>query len=214
MMCANALWTVFFMRMGKSIVACLAAGSLCLGAALITADAEQHSLSQKLIRLHVIAASDSEEDQGAKLRVRDAVLASLPSDGWKDQSQAEQEIRALLPDLTQAASEELRSMGMDHTVKAELKLELYPTRYYDTFSLPAGEYLSLRIIIGEGQGKNWWCVVYPALCFGIPTEDAAAAGFSDEEISLITEDTASVRLRFRLLEILCRVRIFVKNEKQ
>lgn len=203
------------MRFGKSIIACLLAGSLCFGGALISVHAEQQALCQKLIRLHVLGASDSAEDQAAKLHVRDAVLAALPREGWKDRAQAEAELRQLLPRLCGVAEAELRSLSMDCRVTAELAPEYYPTRTYGTFSLPAGEYLSLRILLGEGRGQNWWCVVYPALCTaGTVTDAAAAAGFTEEEISLITEQTAPVRIRFRLLELLRGLRLFAEKRKQ
>ncbi len=203
------------MRFSKKITACLLAGSLCMGAALLSVEAEQRELSEKLIRLHVIAASNSEEDQAVKLQVRDAVLAALPREGWQSRAQAETELRAMLPDLRRAAEAELLKNGFSCPVAAELTQEQYPTRNYENFSLPAGEYLSLRIVLGEGEGKNWWCVVYPSFCLIGPTQEVAtSAGFTAGELSLITEDTASVRIRFRLLELLRSVRFLGQNRKQ
>ena len=182
----------------------------------VWAQRTQTALAEKVVRLHVLAHSDTQEDQALKLAVRDAVLEEAETllESAENCTQAQRILRNALPALEAAAAAEIAAQGYGYSVCAQLEQTAFPTRQYGSFALPAGEYLALRIIIGEGQGKNWWCVVYPALCLGIPTADAAAAGFSDEEISLITEDTASVRLRFRLLEILCRVRIFAKNEKQ
>jgi len=199
----------------KRILACLLAGSLCLGMALLSAKAEQQALSDKLIRLHVIAESDSQEDQGMKLLVRDAVLAALPAEGWQSRSQAEEELHSLLPELCLAAKKVMRENGRDCSITAELTMEQYPTRQYDGFALPAGEYLSLKIVLGEGEGKNWWCVVYPSFCLSGPTaEVAASAGFTAGELTLITEDTAAVRVKFRLLELLRSVRLFGENRKR
>ena len=121
----------------------------------------QQALADEVIRLHVIAASDSTADQQLKLQVRDAVLeeASCWIDSAHSQAEAEECLRQHLPALQTAAAETVSAAGYDYTVEALLAPETYPTRDYGTFALPGGEYLSLRVIIGEGAGHNWWCVV-------------------------------------------------------
>ena len=172
---------------------------------------EQRELSGKLIRLHVVGNSDSAFDQRVKLQVRDAILAEIGEAGWSGREEAERCLIQMLPELKAAADAELKRCGSDLSANVQLNTETYPTRVYPTFSLPAGEYLSLRVTIGNGEGKNWWCVVYPSIC-GAAVSDltatAAAAGFSKSEVRLITADDLDVKLRFKLLEWMQSCRIF------
>lgn len=168
--------------------------------------AAQRSLADKLVRLHVIANSDSEADQALKLEVRDAVLAEaeiLLAD-CKTQAEAQAALQDALPALEEMAIRTLEENSCGDTVSASLSRELYPKRTYESFSLPAGEYLSLRLTIGEGAGQNWWCVVFPPLCLAATTEEfdqsAAEAGFSDEELALIKEESDGVLIRFKVVE--------------
>lgn len=200
------------MKLWKMILACILAGTLCLGAAASGVWAEQRSLSGKLIRLHVIGASDSQEDQSAKLLVRDAVLQVLSEQRWQSRDEAEASLRGLLPQLCRVGEDALQQLDSQQSVTAELTYEDYPTRDYGSFRLPAGEYLSLRVMIGEGEGKNWWCVVYPALCLHASVgATAASAGFTAGEVALITEDSPQVMVRFRLLELLQSVARRIKK---
>ena len=167
------------------------------GAALLT---EQRAMAEKLIRLHVVANSDSDADQAVKLQVRDAVLEAA-------EGMDEAELRENLPRLREAARDCLRQNGVSHPVTVSLRWEDFPTRHYGTFSLPAGRYEALRVTIGAGEGHNWWCVVFPSICFRAAAEleeAAVSAGFTDEEIRLITEDGGTYQLKFKLLELLAR----------
>ena len=162
----------------------------------VWAQGRQSALADKVVRLHVIAASDSAEDQRVKLEVRDALLAYLTprleaASGARDAAAV---IAASAPDLKKIA--ETVSGG---SARVELGRETYPTREYETFSLPAGEYTSLRVTLGAGGGRNWWCVVYPPLCTA-GVETAQEALLSEDDIKLITEDGGGYVLRFRLLE--------------
>ena len=191
------------MRKRFLIIAFALLSVLCFLSAVAIAKREQAALSEKLIRLHVIAASDSAKDQEIKLLVRDAILAEIGDPDWKSREEAERQLRVLLPSLETAAKKALQRSGAEQTIRITLAPERYPTRVYPTFSLPAGEYLSLRVVLGVGEGKNWWCVVYPSLCTAaqsaLPAK-AAAAGFTAKEIKLITADTDGVKLKFKLLE--------------
>lgn len=146
---------------------------------------DRQTLSEKLIRLHVVGASDSQQDQAVKLQVRDAVIDYLQGklNDLKDVQAAENVLADVLPELQEVANNTLAAAGFDDSAKVTLEKEAFPTRQYDTFSLPAGVYRSLRITIGEGTGRNWWCVVFPSLCLPATSEDfsdtAAGAGFSD-----------------------------------
>ena len=163
------------------------------------AQSRQEALSGKLIRLHVLAESDSEEDQAKKLCARDAVLALLTPEleGVKSREEAETVIRRLTPAIRLAAE---KAAGTQAAV--QLSREYYPTRRYGTFSLPAGQYFSLRVTLGQGLGHNWWCVVYPPLCAQSAQESlAGAAILSEEDARLLAEDGESYVFRFRLLEL-------------
>ncbi len=175
---------------------------LALCAALLTAvwtQARGAELSSKVVRLHVIAASDSAADQAVKLRVRDAVLDLLTPalEGVPDTARAAEVIRALLPALE--AEAERVSGG---PAAATLSRENYPTREYEDFALPAGEYTSLRVVLGAGEGHNWWCVVYPPLCLQSVTACAeTAGGFDESDVKLVTGADGEYEIRFRLLEL-------------
>ena len=162
------------------------------------AQVRQAALSRQLVRLHVIAASDSAEAQAVKLMVRDAVLETLtPSlDGASNAGEALEVLASELDTVAHIASE-----VSGEQVRVTLGQEVYPTREYDTFSLPAGKYASLRIELGAAEGHNWWCVVYPPLCTAVAAEDLqSVSGLSREDVRLITEDGEGYVLRFRVME--------------
>ena len=165
----------------------------------------QDELADKVVRLHVLANSDSEEDQALKLRVRDAVLeqATAILEQSADRREAESRLRGQLLELERIAAKEIAAEGYDYPVTVNLENTDFPTKEYDGFTLPAGEYLALRVIIGEGQGRNWWCVVFPPLCTAASADvpaSALAAGFSEEEVRLITEESQGYVLKFKAVE--------------
>lgn len=164
---------------------------------------QQRQLAAKLVRLHVVANSDSPSDQAIKLRVRDAVLAAAePMLGSADDPEAA--LATELPALEHAAAEMLRDLGRDEPVSVTLQNERFPTRDYETFSLPAGVYRTLRVTIGAGEGHNWWCVVFPTLCTAASFDEfesaAASGGFTDGELRLITGADEGYVLKFKTLE--------------
>ena len=167
--------------------------------------AEQQTMAGKLIRLHVVANSDSVEDQALKLQVRDAVLALTEPVTASDGNIAA-ELENILPQIKAAAEHCLQAQGCFDTVQVSLGMEQFPTRVYESFALPAGVYRSLRVTIGEGKGQNWWCVVFPSICFRATAaeleEAAEAAGLTPGEIRLITEDPEGYTLKFKTLELL------------
>ena len=162
------------------------------------AQGRQQVLAGKLVRLHVIAASDADEAQAVKRQVRDAVLAYLEPKlaDVTDVDAAQEIIAANLDGVAQAA----RTVTPD-AVTVTLGPERYPTREYETFSLPAGVYTSLRVTLGAGEGHNWWCVIFPPLCMESSLSDRAVETLSDDDVKLITEDGDGYVLRFRLLEL-------------
>ena len=165
----------------------------------------QDELADKVVRLHVLANSDSEEDQALKPKVRDVVLerATAILEQSADRREAESRLRGELLELERIAAEEIAAEGYNYPVTVELENTDFPTKEYDGFTLPAGEYLALRVIIGEGQGQNWWCVVFPPLCTAASADvpaSALAAGFSEEEVNLITEENQGYVLKFKAVE--------------
>ncbi|MGI5986025.1 MAG: stage II sporulation protein R [Clostridiales bacterium] len=172
------------------------------------ARAEQQQLAGQLVRLHVIANSDSESDQHAKLSVRDSVLQELTPmlEGISDINEAEIVISEEIPKLCQSARQSLKRFGKYYPVSAKLCLENYPTRNYDGFALPAGDYISLQIILGEGKGRNWWCVVFPPLCMTSVEDEDAFYGMSQESAKLIQTVDSEYRLKFRIIELYDQIR--------
>ena len=166
---------------------------------------QQQRMAEKLIRLHVVANSDAAEDQYIKLVVRDAVLAEA-GNLLADASDARAAIAGGLPQLEAAANAALRAEGSADTARVSFRRELFPTRVYSTFSLPAGVYPSLRVTLGEGNGHNWWCVIFPSLCTPATADGfaaaAAAGGFSQAEIALMTQADEGYSVKFRSLELL------------
>ncbi len=165
----------------------------------------QRDLADRVVRLHVLANSDSEEDQALKLLVRDAVLerATALLEQTESRAEAEALLRESLPELETIAEETVRANGYSYAVTAELEDTSFPTKEYDGFSLPAGEYLALRILIGEGAGQNWWCVVFPPLCTAASAdvpETALAAGFTEDQVGLMTEEDSGYVLKFKAVE--------------
>lgn len=183
-------------------VICLLLATLLLAALPVRGEEEIYS---DVIRLHIIAASDTEEDQALKLSVRDAVLGVYGSalTSYPDRDSAAEAAREMLPGIRSLAEQTLREEGCDKPVSVTLTEEEYPTRDYETFSLPAGRYLSLRVLIGEAEGHNWWCVLYPPLCLDTATDGEL---LTDAEWGLLTENGGGhYRVKFKLLEWLKKV---------
>lgn len=170
---------------------------------------DQQALSEDVIRLHVVANSDSEEDQALKLRVKDAVVAKL--DELMESAQNAKEARSFLQEnldqIENVAKKVVEQAGVTDTVTVSLVEEAFDTRTYETFSLPAGIYESLRIVIGDGQGQNWWCVIFPSLC--LPKDsleaEAAGAGFSDTLTDTLQREDG-YEIRFWVLDLFGRIR--------
>jgi stage II sporulation protein R len=194
---------VLFLK--KKVVSISLLAAAALGLALCCClQFSQQRLAGKLIRLHVVANSDSAADQAIKLRVRDAVLVKTQEilRGADDPKQA---LAKNLGSIECAAERELTSLGCGDDVRVSLGKELFPTREYETFSLPAGVYESLRVRIGAADGHNWWCVIFPSICMTASMDDftraAETAGFTDGEVRLITEENGGYVIKFKTLEL-------------
>ena len=171
----------------------------------------ERDIYDTVVRLHVLANSDSEADQALKLQVRDAVLAaSAPLvEDCTTQAEAVEALTAHLSDLESAALAVIASEGYDYPVTVLLGEEDYPTRVYESCAFPAGTYVSLRVLIGEGEGQNWWCCLFPPLCLSAATakqdnEDAfIQVGLTKDQYGIITETgKTKYKVRFKLLEVL------------
>lgn len=156
--------------------------------------AEGEDMSAGIVRLHVIANSDSEHDQYLKLRVRDAVLDAAKNLPYAEN--AADEIKNNMELIEDAATVALASYDCDYRVKAEFGSFKFPTKTYGNVTFPAGEYTAVRVIIGEGKGKNWWCVMYPPLCF----TDETTAHFPDSSSDILSKNglTASGKPQFEI----------------
>ena len=150
-----------------------------------------------IVRLHIIAQSDDAYDQYVKLRVRDAVLDVAKSLSLKEDAAAEIEKNLSL--IEDAAKVVLASYGVDYSAHAQFGEFDFPTKTYGSVTLPAGKYTAVRIILGDGDGQNWWCVMYPPLCFTGET----TANFDKETVDLITKSgSPQFKIKFKILELL------------
>ncbi|MBR5452616.1 MAG: stage II sporulation protein R [Clostridia bacterium] len=173
----------------------------------------ESDLYDKVIRLHVLANSDSTEDQSLKLKVRDEVLRVMGDKLSSDMNidDAKMIITGELDELRAAAEEKIRELGYSYSVNVSVGEEKYPEREYDEITLPGGKYTSLRVEIGAAEGQNWWCVVFPPLCLGAAGEKNSTSsneealikvGFTEEQYKIITEnDKPRYKLKFKILEV-------------
>ena len=169
---------------------------------------EQDDLADSLLRLHILANSDSAEDQALKAAVRDRVLEEAqtlwPQDATLEE--AKQAVSNHLDDLARAGQSVVDAHGYDYPVSASLETCWFPTREYQNFSLPAGNYQALRVVIGRGEGRNWWCVAFPPLCLGAASEtleQAAQTGcFTPEQTALLSGEPDGYVLKFKAMELL------------
>ena len=164
-----------------------------------------NEIRNNVIRLHVIANSDSEKDQDIKLKVRDAVLLEGAAifDGSVTIDNAIAEITPNIDKIISTAEKIININGENYSATAVLTTEFFDTRVYDNnITLPAGKYLALKIILGEGKGQNWWCIMFPALCLPAATENSDInMTFSDTQTKIITND-GRYRIKFKIVEIL------------
>lgn len=175
----------------------------CLICTALWAEATQVRLASQVIRLHVLANSDSEEDQALKLEVRDRVLETTSAllAGETEPQAAAVLLDQHLDDIAQTAAQEISAQGHDDRVEVRLEQTWFPTRQYQGISLPAGNYLALRVLIGAAEGHNWWCVVFPNLCLPAVSERALEAStLTPGQISLLQEEETSYVFRFKTLE--------------
>lgn len=191
--------------MKKSVLILLSALLLLIALLSILPIHSESLIYDEVLRLHVIANSDSDADQELKLLVRDAILGETRKilKNAKSREEAEKIIFENSALLESIALETVRKNQFDYPVTLELGREKYPTKNYESCAFPSGEYLSLRIKIGEASGENWWCVLFPPLCLSAATDKDAftSVGITDSQYQIITEtDNPKYKIRFKLLE--------------
>jgi len=207
-----------YMRNQKSTVFIITFSVLILISAAVTAYlpvSGEEELYDKVIRLHVLANSDSVEDQELKLKVRDTVLETLSGklSDISDRETAAEVLTSEFPMLKAAAEQKIRDEGYDYDVVLSLGEEFYPEKSYEELTMPSGEYMSLKVEIGAAEGKNWWCVVFPPLCLNAAKDNKSASsqnedalievGFTEEQYRIITQnDKPRYKIKFKILEML------------
>ena len=163
------------------------------------------SIREKMLRMHVIANSDSEEDQQLKLKVRDAVLSAGKDifDGSVTSKDAKEKITPYIDYLENVALNTIKNEGLDYSVKITVENEYFNTRTYDnSVTLPAGHYNAIKVIIGEGKGQNWWCVMFPPMCLPTSVAECEISDVLTEDETEIVTDTEKYKFKFKVLEII------------
>lgn len=167
--------------------------------ALLPTEAEA-KIYEDTVRLHILANSDSDEDQALKIALRDEILENFASElsGFESAEGARDALLESISEIEEFSRGYIKERGYSYEVSASLINEWYDTREYEDFTLPKGYYYSLKIVIGEGEGKNWWCVMYPPLCLDF----AVSEGYTDEEEALVL---GKYSVKFKLLELISEI---------
>lgn len=165
-------------------------------------------ISNKVFRLHILANSDSTDDQNIKLMLKNYILENTQDIiGGKTLDEAIENAKNNTKEITDMCNEYLKSKGFDYKVKVNVVKEYFKTRVYDDFTLPAGKYNSLKIEIGEGKGHNWWCIVFPSVCLSACTESMGDY-LTDDEMSLVSNTYSP---KFKIVEIYESTKEKIKN---
>ena len=185
--------------LGKALVCGFVLAALC---SFFPFAAACGQLPQDVVRLHVVANSNGAEDQAVKLLVRDAVLeeAARWYQGAGSMEEASSRLCTHLQSIAGAARQVLGEQGMGYSATAQMTEMYFPTRDYGDFRLPAGRYRTLRVTLGEGAGKNWWCVVFPSLCLPAATQEEALLTLPEGERQVV-EGGQNVQVKLKAVEL-------------
>lgn len=197
------------------LIAILLSTTLIISREISKIEAYTYDYKEKLIRFHVIANSDTDEDQELKLKVRDAVIAYLQPklENSKSIEESETIIKREYSNLEEISNKVIYDNGYDYSVDIGLQYSYFPAKQYSSVVLPAGKYKALKIIIGEGKGKNWWCVMFPPLCFvddqnGVideKTDKKLKEILTPEEYDLIMSknktEEKNLKIKFKITEL-------------
>ena len=193
-----------FLSLFISIVSCISFEKECDG------------IREKVMRLHVIANSDSEADQTLKLKVRDRILSESeavfsPSENLRE---AERDVEENMDELKACAEKAVKAEGYSYNVKVSFEPSYFPTRTYENVTLPAGYYKSLKVIIGEGEGRNWWCVLFPPMCLpaAMKEEEVLSAVLSEDELSVVSSKP-EYEVRFWIVEKIQEIKRSYKSSR-
>ena len=194
---------------GKILTLLLICSAMFLLTAFVAAD--EAVADDSLIRFHVIANSDTLYDQSIKLKVRDAVIEKVNYvlNSAKNEKEAEQLLERHSKEILETANNILTKENCGYTATAKLGTSIFPTKTYVKITLPAGKYKAYKIILGEGKGKNWWCVLYPPLCFVDINDDTAVAVTEktedlrkEEDVFAVNGNLYQIKIKSKLLEYL------------
>lgn len=193
-----------FLSLFISVVSCLSFENDC------------ESIRGKVLRLHVIANSDTEADQSLKLKVRDIILSESEEIFTAAESlgTAESGIKKAIPIIEECAEKAVRNEGFSYNVTVRYEPSYFPTKTYENVTLPAGNYKSLKVIIGEGEGRNWWCVLFPPMCLSaaMKEEEVLSAILTEDELSLVSSKP-KYEVRFWIVEKLQEFKRSYKSKR-
>ena len=187
-----------------------------LFSAISYVNAVSSDIADGVFRLHVIANSDTSVDQNLKLRLRDYILQEGKDifNGSVNVENAVKKMEPVLPELEKSAKAFVNRAGFDYDVKISLSNEYFTTRTYETVTLPAGKYLALRVVIGSGEGHNWWCVMFPPMCVpAADKKDEIENVFSEKEIKLV-ESKPKYEPRFKVVEIYEQLKEIISEKSE
>ena len=156
------------------------------------------AIYEDTVRLHILANSDSEADQSLKLEIRDKILEKygVLLSGCHSKEEAEAVANTITEDIKRDCETWIKECGYTYGATVEVGTEWYETRVYENFTLPSGYYTSVRVLLGEGEGQNWWCVMFPPMCLDIATESAPSYSESEEDMIRLGEYS----VKFKILE--------------
>ena len=200
------------LKIGRIFVILILLSLFILISAISYVDAVSNNIADSVFRLHVIANSDSKEDQELKLKVRDELLSymNIISKDSTNKQEAMQIANEHKEEFTQIAEKVIKENGYNYTVNVQIGKADFPTKYYGDITLPAGTYDALKVQIGEAKGQNWWCVMFPPLCFvdvstGIVPDNSKQElkqSLDDEEYDLISKtDNNEISFKFKIVEL-------------
>lgn len=171
-------------------------------------NADCNDLRKDILRLHILANSDSVEDQEVKLLVRDALLncGNELFSGNTDIKSVKETLNREQKELTCAANKVLRDNGFGYEAEIYLVNEYFSTRTYDDYTLPAGNYLALKVILGEGEGHNWWCVMFPPLCLPAATDEMDTDAYFNTRSESVIKSNPEYEIRFKIIELIEKIK--------
>ena len=170
-------------------------------------------IRNNVVRLHILAESDCEADQRVKLLVRDALLESGSElfSGTADVSSAKEILAKEKEMLIEVAENVLKENGFDYDAEMYLEREYFDTKEYESFTMPAGEYLALKVVLGKGEGHNWWCVMFPPLCLPAASAETDIDAVLGKDCAKLIQSNPEYEMRFKIVEIYERIKNAIRN---